>query len=93
MSETESDKEEALGATWAYDKVYDFTFEKHIVLETDHTPLVQLLGIKDLNQLPPCILKFRSHLDRFSFDINHILHVPGKQLYITFQLTLQSYKN
>ena len=37
-----------------------------------------LLGIEDLNQLPPCILRFRLHLDRFSFDI---IYVPGKELY------------
>ena len=37
-----------------------------------------LLGIKDLDRLPPRILKFRLHLDRFSFDI---IHVPGKELH------------
>ena len=37
-----------------------------------------LLGIKDLDQLPPSILRFRLCLDRFSFDI---IHVPGKELY------------
>ena len=37
-----------------------------------------LLGIKNLDQLPPRILRFRLCLDRFSFDI---IHVPGKELY------------
>ena len=30
-----------------------------------------LLGIKDLDQVPPRILRFRLRLDRFSFDIIH----------------------
>ena len=37
-----------------------------------------LLGIKDLDQLPPCILRFHLRLHRFSYDI---IHVPGKELY------------
>ena len=82
MSETERRyaqiKKEALAATWACEKFSDFVLGKHIVLETDHKPLVPLLGIKDLDQLPPCILRFRLRLDRFSFDITH---VPGKELY------------
>ena len=47
-------------------------------VETDHKLFVPLLGVKDLHCLPPCILRFRLHLDRFSFDITH---VPGKELY------------
>ena len=82
MSETERRyaqiEKEALAATWACEKFSDFVLGKHIALETDHKPLVPLLGIKDLDQLPPCILRFRLRLDRFSFDITH---VPGKELY------------
>ena len=37
-----------------------------------------LLGIEDLDQLPPRIVRFRLRLDRFSYDI---IHVPGKELY------------
>ena len=82
MSETERRyaqiEKEALAATWACEKFSDFVLGKHIILETDHKPLVPLLGIKDLDQLPPRILRFRPRLDRFSFDI---IHVPGKELY------------
>ena len=65
-------------ATWACEKFSDFVLGKHILLETDHKPLVPLLGVKDLHCLPPRVLRFRLHLDRFSFDITH---VPGKELY------------
>ena len=34
--------------------------------------------MKDLDRLPPRILTFCLHLDRFSYDIKH---VPGKELY------------
>ena len=64
-----------------------FFLGKHTVLETNHKVFVQLLRIKDLNQLPPCILRFHSQLDRFSFDIDHILYVPGKELYNVNALT------
>ena len=82
MSETERRyaqiEKEALATTWACEKFSDFVLGKHIVLDTDHKPFVPLLGIKDLDQLPPRIVRFRLRLDRFSFDITHI---PGKELY------------
>ena len=68
MSETECRyaqiEKEALAATWACEKFSDFVLGKHIALETDHKPLIPLLGIKDLDQLPPRILRFRLCLDR-----------------------------
>ena len=82
MSETERRyaqiEKEALAATWACEKFSDFILGKNISLETDHKPLVPLLGNKNLDQLPPRILRFRLRLNRFSFDIQH---VPGKELY------------
>ena len=58
MTETERRyaqiEKEALAATWACEKFSDFVLGKLILLETDHKPLVPLLGIKDLHSLPPC---------------------------------------
>ena len=48
------------------------------VLETDHKPLVPLLGKTNLNSLTPRILRFRIRLMRFQYAI---YHVPGKFLY------------
>ena len=82
MSETERRyaqiEKEALATTWAFEKFADFVVRKHIEIETDHKPLVPLLGSKHLDCLPPRILRFHLRLDRFSYDINH---VPGKELY------------
>ena len=47
-------------------------------METDHKPLVPLLGNKELDQLPPRVLRFRLRLARFDYLI---VHVPGKFLY------------
>ena len=47
-------------------------------IETDHKPLVPLLGSKDLDKLPPRVLRFRLRLARFQYTIEH---VPGKYLY------------
>ena len=40
--------------------------------------------MKDLDRLPPRILRFRLHLDRFSYNIKH---VPGKELYTADMLS------
>ena len=71
-------EKEALATTWACEKFADFIIGKHIEIETDHKPLVPLLGAKHLDCLLPRILRFRLRLDRFSYDIKH---VPGKELY------------
>ena len=82
MSETEKRyaqiEKEALATTWACEKFANFIVGKRVQIETDHKPLVPLLGNKQLDSLPPCILRFRLRLDRFTYDIKH---VPGKEMY------------
>ena len=82
MSETERRyaqiEKEALATTWACEKFANFLIGKHFLVETDHKPLVPLLGVKHLDTLPSRVLRFRLRLDRFSYDIGH---VPGKELY------------
>ena len=46
-------EKEALACTWAADKFSDYLLGKHIMMETDHKPLVSLLGNKNLDNLPP----------------------------------------
>ena len=66
MSETECRyaqiEKEALATTWACEK---FVLGMHFTIETDHKPLVPLLGEKNLDNLPPRILRFRLRLARF----------------------------
>ena len=88
LSETETCyaqiEKEALALTWAAEKFAEYVLGKVIVLETDHKPLVPLLGQKSLDLLPPRILRFRLHLMRFQYTIHH---APGKTLYTADMLS------
>ncbi len=82
MSDTEQRysqiEKEALSIVWSCEKFTDFVLGKHILLGTDHKPLVPLFSTTHLDRMPPWILGFRLWLSRFDYDIEH---VPGKLLY------------
>ena len=71
-------EKEALAVTRACEKFATYILGKHIQLETDHKPLVPILNKKDLDTLPPRVLRFRLRLARFAYTVSH---VPGKHLY------------
>ena len=83
LSETESRyaqvEKEALASTYACEK-----FSKYLTglaiftIETDHKPLIALLGNKALDELPPRIQRMRMRLMRFTYNI---VHVPGRYMY------------
>ena len=81
MTETECRylqiEKEALALVWACEKFEDYVLGKEIHLETDHKPLVPLLGKADLDCLLPRILRFQLRFMRFSYAIRH---VPVKEL-------------
>ncbi|RXN11392.1 Transposon Ty3-G Gag-Pol poly [Labeo rohita] len=55
-------EKEALGLTWGCERFKDFLIGHHFHLETDHKPLVSLLSIQELAELPPRIQRFRMRL-------------------------------
>ena len=78
LSETVSLCPDRERGTWALEKFSEYVLGKVVHLETDHRPLIPLLGQKSLDLLPPCVLRFRLRLMRFHYTI---LHVPSKTLY------------
>ena len=89
MTETECRyaqiEKEALATTWACEKFTPYILGKTFMIQTDHKPLVPLLGSKNLDILPPRILRSRLRMDRFDYSI---VHVPGKLLYTADTLSL-----
>lgn len=79
LSETEQRyaviEKEALAATWACEQFRDFILGLQFTLETDHKPLVTLLGSKDLANMPLRIQRFKMRLMLFDYVIQY---VPGK---------------
>ena len=61
-------EKEAL-ATWACERFSIYILGKRFSIETEHKPLVSLLGTKNIDSLPPTILRFRLRLVRFDYTI------------------------
>ena len=78
LSETEKRYAQGEGGTGHHlgmRKVLTYLLRMQFPIETDH---ISLLGMKQLDNLPPRILRFRIRLTRFNYAIQHVL---GKLLY------------
>ena len=77
-------EKESLAATWACERFSDYLIGKQFCLETDHKPLVTLLGTKNLDELSARVQRFRMRLMRFTYSITYI---PGKNLTVADTLS------
>jgi len=82
MTETERRyaqiEKEALASTWACERFSNYILGRRFLIESDHKPLIPLLNSKQLDDLPPRILRFRLRMARFDYTVHH---VPGKFMY------------
>ena len=70
-------EKEVMATIWVCEEFNDYILGKDILIETDHKPLVPLFGSKNLDELPPRILRFKMRLMKYSFTIIRV-PVPGK---------------
>jgi hypothetical protein len=79
LSDTEKNyaviEKEALAVTWACERLTEYVQGLDLLIETDHKPLVTLLGKAELHKVPPRIQRFRLRLMRYHIKV---VHVPGK---------------
>lgn len=71
-------EKEALAVTWACEKFIDYILGRKFHIESDHKPLILILSTEHLDDLPPCILRFRLRLAKFDSTIQQ---TPVKLLY------------
>ena len=71
-------EKEASGITWASKRLADYLIGLEFHIETDHKPLVPLLSIRNFEDLPARVQRFRIRMMRFTYSISH---VPGKSPY------------
>ena len=65
-------EKEALAATWACEQFSDYVLGLQFTLETDHKPLVPILGAKDLANMPLRIQRLRMRLMKFDYLIQYV---------------------
>ena len=77
-------EKEALATCWAAEKFYYFLAGREFHVETDHKPLVAIMGEKELSKLPLRVQRFRLRMMRFSYDVKY---TPGEKLVVADALS------
>ena len=77
-------EKESLAITWVCEKFDFYLMGRAFQIETDHKPLVSLLGEKDLSQLPLRVQRFKLRMMCFDYES---FHTPGKDMYLADALS------
>lgn len=71
-------EKELLAITFGLIKFHDYVYDKKLIVETDHLPLISIVK-KPLNKYPARLQKMLLKLQKYDFEVRF---KPGKQLII-----------
>jgi len=77
-------EKEALAICWGCEKFDYFLAGREFTVETDHKPLVSVLGSKELAKLPVRVQRFRLRMMAYSYKI---IYTPGEKLVLADTLS------
>ena len=77
-------EKEALAVCWASDKFHYYLAGRKFVIETDHKPLVAILGEKELSKLPLRVQRFRLKMLTHDYIVRY---TPGPKLVLADALS------
>ena len=77
-------EKEALAICWACDKFHYYLAGREFQVETDHKPLIPVLGSKELAKLPLRVQRFRLKMMAYSYRISY---TPGEKLVLADALS------